>query len=150
MISLDLFGCPVATPRPRFNSYTKHTYDKPEHVKLKEGCKWQIRSQYREKPLCCAVSVDITFFLPVPKNTSKPKTREMLNGKLHHIHKPDIDNLQKFVLDCLNGLVIEDDRNVIEIRARKLYSTKPGTLVRIFPISPEYYEKINASDSRIC
>ncbi len=141
MISLDLFGPPIPAARPRFNSRTKHAYEVPEQARMKEGYRWQLKSQYREPPLGCALSIDITFYMPIPKATSRPRTRDMLNGKLHHICKPDIDNLQKFVLDCLNGLVIEDDRCVIEIRARKLYSTKPGTLIRLFPVNPELYEK---------
>lgn len=148
MISLDLFGTPVACSRPRFNFKTKHAYEDPEQSKLKEGCKWQLKSQYRETPLGCPVNIDVTFYLPIPQSTSKPKQRQMLNGVIHHIHKPDIDNLQKFVLDCLNGIVLQDDRSVVEIRARKVYSTKPGTLIRIFPLNPEKYENLDGSDPR--
>lgn len=148
MISLDLFGTPIASARPRFNFKTKSAYEDPTQSKLKEGAKWQLRSQYREEPLGCPVSVDITFYLPIPQSASKPKQRQMLHGVLHHISKPDIDNLQKFVLDCLNGIVIEDDRRVIEIRARKIYSTKPGTLIRIMPVRPEQYEQSDGSDPR--
>lgn len=145
MISLDLYGIPVPSARPRFNSITRTAYEEPEQKKLKEGARWQLKSQYREQPMECPVSLDITFYLPVPKSTSKPKTRQMLNGVIHHISKPDIDNLQKFILDCLNGLVIEDDRRVVEIRARKLYSTKPGTLIRIIPLNSAENELKNGS-----
>ena len=148
MISLDLVGTPIACSRPRFNFATRTVYEQPEQKKLKEGAKWQLRSQYREKPLTCALSIDLTFYLPIPKSTTKPRMRQMVNGLLHPIVKPDIDNLQKFVLDVLNGLVFDDDRKVVEIRARKLYSSKPGTLIRIYPITPELYEKIDASDTR--
>lgn len=148
MISLDLFGIPVPSARPRFNFRTKHAYEDAEQGKLKEGAKWQLKSQYREEPLGCAVSIDLTFYLPIPKSASKPKQRQMLNGVMHHISKPDIDNLQKFVLDCLNGIVIEDDRRVIEIRARKIYSTKPGTLIRIMPVRAEHNELSDGSDPR--
>lgn len=146
MISLDLFGNPVPCQRPRFNSRTKHAYENPEQTKLKEGYRWQLKSQYREKPLTCPLFIDFTFYMPIPKGTSKPKTRDMLNGRLQHISKPDIDNLQKFVLDCLNGLVIEDDKLVIEVRARKIYSTKPGTLIRVSPVNPELYEQGNVDN----
>jgi Holliday junction resolvase RusA-like endonuclease len=134
MISLDLYGTPVASARPRFNFASKHAYEAPEQTKLKEGAKWQLKSQYREEPLWCPVIVDIIFFMPIPGSTSKPKKRQMLNGILHHITKPDIDNLQKFVLDCLCGIVIQDDRRVVEIHASKKYSSKPGTLIRIYPV----------------
>lgn len=148
MISLDLYGIPIAWGRPRINFENKIVYEESQQKKSKDGVRWQLKSQYREQPLKCPVSVDVTFYLPIPKSTSKPKTRQMLHGVIHHISKPDIDNLQKFILDCLNGLVIEDDRSVVEIRARKLYSTKPGTLIRIFPLRPEVYENIDENHSR--
>lgn len=148
MISLDLFGIPIPCARPRVNFASRRVYESPEQERLKEGTRWQLKSQYRETPLGCPVSMDITFYMPIPKTTSKPKQRQMLNGVLHHITKPDIDNLQKFVLDCMNGIVIEDDKRVVEIRARKVYSTKPGTLIRIYPQRAENQENIDGSYPR--
>ena len=101
--------------------------------KIKEGFKWQIRSQYRNQPLETPVVLDITFFMPIPKSTSGIKKRQMLNGICYHMKRPDLDNLQKLALDCLNNLVIKDDSQVVDIRTRKIYAEKPGTLIRIYP-----------------
>lgn len=131
MITLDLFGEPQALQRPRFSR--GKVFDPQSRVK--EGFKWQIKSQYRNLPLASPVSLDITFFMPIPKATSGIKKKQMLNGVCFHMKRPDIDNLQKFILDCLNNLVIQDDAQVVEIRTRKIYSDKPGTLIRIFPKS---------------
>jgi len=148
MITLDLFGIPIACSRPRCNFATRSVYEEPEQAKKKEGARWQLKSQYREKPIEAPVYLDITFYLPIPKSASKPKQTQMLNGVIHHINKPDIDNLQKFVLDCLNGIVIEDDRRVVEIRARKIYSTKPGTLIRIYSSGEILAGKIDENNQR--
>lgn len=133
MINIDLYGDPVAMTRPRFarRGNFVHTYD--PQANLKETFKWQIKSQYRDEPIKAPVSLDITFYMPIPKSTSKRKKRQMLNGVCFHMVKPDIDNLSKFLLDCLNKIVLEDDAQVIELRTKKIYSENPGTLVRIFP-----------------
>ena len=134
MISLDLFGDPVPKKRARtFNNHGKIcTWDSQD--KLKEGCKWQVRSQFREEPLMCPVILDVVFLMPIPKSTSKVKERAMLNGTIHHMKKPDIDNLAKWIADILNGIVIKDDAQIVEMHAKKIYSSKPGTYVRILPV----------------
>lgn len=137
MISLDLYGDPVAQGRPRFFKSGEHMGAYDAQKKLKEGCKWQLRSQYRDTPMECPLYVDITFFMPIPKSTRGMRRRQMLNGVMHHMKKPDIDNLIKFTLDCLNDIVIKDDAQIAEIRVRKLYSEKPGTNIRIRSLSEQ-------------
>lgn len=134
MISLDIFGDPVPKKRARtFNNHGKIvTWDSQD--KLKEGYKWQIRSQYREEPIQGPVRMDVVFMMPIPKSTSKVKQRAMMNGTYYHMSRPDVDNLQKFILDVLNEIVIKDDGQVVEIHAKKIYSSKPGTHVRVIPI----------------
>lgn len=134
MITLDLFGEPVPQKRPRFNR-SGHCYD--DQKKIKEGYRWQIKSQFRSEPLTTPIALDLIFFMPIPKSLSKLKKRQMENGLIGHIKKPDLDNLQKLVLDCLNNLVFEDDSQVCEIRAKKIYSSKPGTLVRVIPLAAD-------------
>lgn len=137
MISLDLYGDPI--PKKRARTFNNHgrvvTWDSQD--KLKEGCKWQLRSQYREEPVGMPVILDVTFFMPIPKSTSKVKQRAMINGTFYHMVKPDVDNLTKWIGDILNGVVIKDDSQIVEIHAKKIYSTKPGTHVRIIPIEQQ-------------
>lgn len=147
MISLDLFGDPVPQARARtFRRGSKSiTYD--PMAKLKEGYKWQIRSQYREEPLTVPVALDIVFMMPIPKSTSKTKTAAMLNGTIYHIKRPDLDNLEKFLLDVLNEVVLKDDAQIVELHARKIYSSKPGTYVRIIPVANQT-KQTNENDPR--
>ncbi len=137
VISVELFGVPVAQARPRFARKGKFVSCYDIQSKLKDGYKWQIRSQFREKPLTTPLGLDIIFFMPIPKSASSIKKRQMENGIIAHTKKPDIDNLQKFVLDCLNKLAFEDDSQIIEIRAKKIYSSKPGTMIRLIPLADE-------------
>lgn len=148
MISIDLFGEPVPQKRPRVvrNGRTTMAYD-PDS-KLKQGYKWQVKSQFREEPLTCPVFVDIIFYMPIPKSESGIKKRQMANGIIHHMKKPDIDNLEKWVLDVLNDLVLKDDSQVVELRAKKIYSNSPGTNIRIVPLSNEARETLYESPTR--
>ncbi len=65
---------------------------------------WEVKSQYRGKPLQCDIGLDIDFF--VPNQLS------------------DLDNLLKGTLDCLTGILWDDDRQIIEIMARKYVDKK--------------------------
>lgn len=133
MICIDLFGDPIAWKRPGFKKAGKFLLSYDQQAKLKETCKWQIKSQYRNEPIACPVSLEIVFFMPIPKATSGIKKRQMLNGVCFHMKRPDLDNLQKFVLDCLTNVILLDDAQIVEIRAKKIYSDKPGTFIRIMP-----------------
>lgn len=135
MISLEIYGDPIAQKRPRFARRGNHVHTYDEQQKLKEGYKWQIRSQYREEPLTSPIALDIVFFMPIPSSLSKVKKTQMSNGLIGHCCKPDLDNLIKLQLDCLNKIVFEDDAQICEIRAKKIYSYNPGTLIRVIPLA---------------
>ena len=82
-----------------------------------------------EKPN--AVRVDILAVFPVPASWSKKRRLAALQGVDHHVSKPDLDNVQKAILDGMNGIVFEDDSQVIDSRARKAYGPEPGVKVFI-------------------
>lgn len=140
MITIELYGDPVPQARPRFARRGNYVSCYDNQSKLKEGYKWQIRTQFRDEPWVMPIALDLIFFMPIPKSMSGVKKRQMANGVIAHIKKPDLDNLQKFVLDCLNGLTFKDDSQICDIRAKKIYSNKPGTLIRMIPLSDEKRE----------
>lgn len=71
--------------------------------------------------------VEILFVLPRPKSLAK-KPRAL------PITRPDVDNLQKAVLDGANQAgVWRDDAQVVDVHARKVYGT-PRCEVTITPL----------------
>ena len=40
------------------------------------------------------------------KSTSKKKAKQMLEGEIHVMKKPDVDNIVKVVADALNGVAL--------------------------------------------
>ena len=87
----------------------------------------QMRNQKAEK-IEGAVNMNIIFAFRRPKSLSKkertvPKTT-----------KPDIDNLTKAILDALNGIAWNDDAQIAEISARKVWSKQNQIKIEIWEI----------------
>lgn len=87
-----------------------------------EGFKFEAK-----KPLY----VEITAKFEIPKSTSKVMEFKMLNGEILPVVKPDGDNIVKMVLDSLNKLAFDDDRQVTLHVCRKVYGIKPEVIVFI-------------------
>lgn len=67
------------------------------------------------------ISVDITFYMPYPLVLRKKRNYEF------HSIRPDLDNLIKFLLDAIKGIVIVDDRIIYSLKAEKVYDETPRT-----------------------
>lgn len=61
-----------------------------------------------------AVAVIVAYKRPLPK--SRPKRVQVEQD----VYKPDLDNVVKSVLDALNGVAFDDDKQVTMLTARKL------------------------------
>lgn len=76
---------------------------------------WAAKAVWRGEPARGAVEIGIQFWMP---------------GK--SCRPPDLDKLQRAVLDALTGIVYVDDAQVVEIEAGKAGpSTAPGALIRV-------------------
>ena len=131
MIQLELYGKPV--PWTASRSCGSHYYD-PKAAD-KEVARWQIKAQYRDEPILGPVHLDFTFFIPIPKNISYIRRRQMLAHIILPEVMPDTTNMQKFYEDCLKGIVIGDDRSATDISSKKRYSEKPGVLIRVISLN---------------
>lgn len=67
----------------------------------------------------------VVRFLPA-KSTSKKKQKQMLDGEILPLKKPDIDNVVKVISDALNGVAYHDDTQVVSIKVKKVYSAVEG------------------------
>lgn len=74
--------------------------------------------------------VTLNFYLPLLKTSSMAeRSRNLWYGDC--TTKPDIDNLVKYYLDCANGILWPDDRQIVCLNATKYYSQNPKTVIRI-------------------
>ena len=83
------------------------------------------------------VHLEIIAIFPVPASYSKAKRQACLMGDIFPTKKPDLDNIEKLVCDSLNGVVFEDDVQVVRVSARKIYGEKPRLIVTVTPIDTD-------------
>jgi Holliday junction resolvase RusA-like endonuclease len=97
---------------------TGHTYN-PTTTRAAEKLLKEFFSlrKKRNMPWSGPLGVTLTFFF------SRPGTRK---SDLHHVTRPDLDNLIKLVLDSGNGLLWEDDKQIVFLEAAKHYCSTEG------------------------
>ena len=124
-------GEPVPKARPRFNSRTGHTYTTSKTAKAEKLIKDAYLAQggrnladYEGK-----VEIAMVFHFPIRKSWTKKKQEELLDST--HTIKPDLDNLEKTVLDALNRLAFKDDSQVCMVRKTKLWKKEARTIVQL-------------------
>jgi Holliday junction resolvase RusA-like endonuclease len=75
-------------------------------------------------PLTGPVHVEIMAFMEPVKSASKRVRAAMLAGDSLPTKKPDLDNIQKAVLDGLNKIAFVDDAQVCSMFCVKYYAEK--------------------------
>ena len=127
-------GPPRGKGRARSTRSGIHYTDKKTRMYESHVLDSYLRVYPSADPLEGAISISIIAYLQRPKShfgTGKNANILKKNAPHYHTTKPDIDNLVKFYLDCLNGIAWEDDKQIIYIQATKTYSEEPLTSVRI-------------------
>ena len=90
----------IKTPPISVNKlYGGRKYVTKEGKVAKEGMGWEVKSQWKKKPITGDVSILIYLYM-------KDK-------------RSDIDNVLKGLLDCMTGIVWQDDKQIIELHVFK-------------------------------
>lgn len=120
---------PVPQGRPRVTKFG-HTYD-PKAEEKKEFIKL-VKEQLCENfnPINTIFHLHVNYVFEIPKSYSKKKREEVLSN-VWHSTKPDLDNLIKFTLDSLNGILYTDDKLCVRISATKMYGSINATSLSI-------------------
>jgi len=109
-----------------------------EHVKMcaiEAMNKHETAKDLYDEPL----EVYIECIFPCPKSSYRKTQPRMLEWRTK---KPDADNLAKAILDALNGIVYNDDSQVVNLHVKKLQGSQgqaPRTDVRIMVINENPY-----------
>ena len=120
---------PQGKARPRFSRKSGVVYTPAKTAKYEKT----IAKAYMEAggkciPADCYVSVNVSAFFPIPKSYSRAKRKACIDRELRPDKKPDMDNILKAVLDALNKVAYEDDKQVVELIGRKYYTENTGFL----------------------
>lgn len=75
------------------------------------------------QPTPAPLALKMVFVMPIPESWSKKKRWDALNKA--HMTKPDLDNLIKGCTDALNGVVWQDDKQIVSVEATKVYGFEP-------------------------
>jgi len=120
--------------RPRFKPESVSFYNTKEVERAEDNIRSRasiaMMGQGVEK-FTTAISVAITFFVPIPKSFSGVRRGKANGNEILPVTKPDLDNYVKLVMDAMNKVVYQDDNLVVDISAKKRYSDNPGTVVSI-------------------
>ena len=105
-------------------------YDR--QAKIKSTVQAIISSQRPQRePWSIPLTVFFEFHMAIPKHTSKPVTKKLMDAP--HAIRPDLDNLVKFLKDTLKGVLWVDDSIIFELHAKKFYSGKECTIIKVVP-----------------
>ena len=126
---IEIAGEPRSLPRARTSWRSKQKYYNPATKDLNDF-KNVVRSAIPQialgylYPTGVPVSITLIFYMKRPNYDFTNGQRETgrLKSMLPWIRPqvPDIDNLAKFILDGMNALVYEDDRQVVKLVIYKL------------------------------
>lgn len=122
-------GEPQGKARPRFSRRSGTVYTPAKTAKYEK----EIRQSFlgaggKMIPAGSYVAVTVDAYFKIPKSYTKRKRLECEHNIIRPDKKPDIDNVVKVVLDALNKVAYEDDKQVIGIGCRKWYSHSSGFL----------------------
>ena len=127
-------GKPKGQPRPRACVRGKHAgvYDDGSIDGWKQSIALEGRSHRPRKPISGPVEVHWVAYMPRPKRLCRRKDPD---GPIPCLTKPDVDNIEKALLDALtdDGWFV-DDKVVYATSNKKLYhgkGSRPGMAVVI-------------------
>lgn len=106
-------------------------YQDPKQKQYVQSLAMLIRDEWKEPILDCPVEVQFTAHMPIPKSWSIRHKEAANTDKVFYTSKPDIDNLEKMLFDCMNGIVWKDDAQVYSVTKLKRYSREVGWYVLI-------------------
>ena len=124
---------PVEQARPRATRMGRgiRLYDPKKVSVYKKQLAMMCKFQYKQAPLTGPLMVELNFFRHIQSSISKKERALRLSGSRRPVVKPDTDNYIKSTLDGLNGLLWEDDNQIVDLVAHKYYSDKPRVEIEV-------------------
>lgn len=119
MYSLEINTRPIPKQRPRLSKFAVYTPKKTTNYENLIAYEWKKR--YKDLILKNAVKLDLLFCFKKAKSCKKD----------YHTQRPDLDNLEKAILDGLNKVAFVDDCQVVELNSKKVFASTDAVLISI-------------------
>lgn len=129
-ITVTIPGTLRGKARPRVTK-AGHAYTPAATVSAEAWVRQCTLDQVGQPCLDGALNVRIGIYFGVPASWSKKKRAAALDGTVHPIGKPDVDNCIKLLGDALNGILWRDDSQIVQIDAGKFYANEPFTTLTV-------------------
>ena len=108
---------PVPASRPRVTRWGTYYGKKYKQFKKHMG---KLAINKNKVWLEGLISADMTFFIPMAKSWSQKK-KSSKNGQFCD-NNSDLDNYEKAILDSLNTIYFEDDRQIVQQSSQKIWA----------------------------
>ena len=134
-VKFSVPGEPKGKGRPRFSTTGKYpkAYT-PKETAMYENLVRVIYMKGKYPKMNGAIKARITAYFQPPASASKKKKVAMLIGDIKCMKKPDNDNVAKIILDSLNGLAFDDDKQIVELEVVKQYGATAQVVVELTEI----------------
>ena len=133
VLRLTIPGEPKAKARPRFNRQTGRTYTPNSTTSYENLVRYAFSEAYPDWiPTEAPVEVHMYFRFTPPQSWSKKKKESALKKFIKKTSKPDLDNLEKSVMDALNHVAWDDDSQVFCKYSIKEYSERTEAQIIIY------------------
>jgi len=122
------YGPPCPSCKQRKTGHPRVFSDNANLKGWEQAIRGTARASRAEK-ITGPVEVDLEFHMPRPKGhwgTGRNAHKLKPSAPLFHYVKPDLDKLERAVLDGLAQICFGDDTFVVRLNGSKFYSSTPG------------------------
>lgn len=133
IFTFEIVGEPQGKGRPRFSTrggFVK-TYTPEKTASYENFVKVCYLNKYKGQKLDGEIIAEIIAYFSIPKSFSKKKRVQAIEWKIMPTKKPDTDNIAKTILDSLNGIAFEDDKQVVALLVKKIYGEEAKVVVTL-------------------
>lgn len=148
-IEVFVEGFPAGMPRPKADArgklkngrtFVKIYYPRGSWQNWKAAIVLALKPRRPASPITGTISLSIAYQMPRPQSHfGTGRNADLLKSDApdRHTGKPDVDNLDKLVMDAITAAGIwQDDNQVCRCYATKIYSRQPGARIVIEEVHP--------------